>query len=1527
MPLRLRMILVSLAVAVIAAADYAAESIPRLETRVLGQTSWLADSRASLRIATTDHLTGAPVQRAAVRISLLPGKDSRGNVMQVSGVPRLLFVGTTNAEGTADVSFRVPPLPEGQYRLRVQVSGAGEYDLVEQNITIKREAQILLTTDKPLYQPGQVIHIRALALNAGSLCAMAGQPILIQVEDSKGNKVFKKRDTTSEFGVAYAEFQLADEINLGSYRITATVGKDIAERVVKVDRYVLPKFRVTLKPDKTFYMPGDILTGDVQADYFFGKPVAGRVEVRLATFDVGFNDFAVVEGTLDASGHFQFTQKLPTFFAGVPLEQGNAFVKIETTVTDTADHKETITSIVPVAKDPIRVTIVPESTGIVPKVPNLIYVVTSYPDGTPAKTHLRVTTSDQEPIETDADTSGIAVLEITPTDTQFSLTVAAVDASGKVGKAQGQFASTWGEESLLVRTDKAIYSVGQPVVVTVFSPVKTGTVYIDIVRNRQTALTKAAELVNGRADLVIDLANDLAGTLEVHAYRITRSGQIIRDTQVIFVNPANDLNIAVDVGAPSYPPGSKARIGFRVTDTSGGPVVAALGINIVDESVFALQDMQPGMEKVYFLLEKEILEPRYEIHTIDPGDIVRPTPLPGEPPVEVDAKRQLAAAVLFAALPQRTDAYALSVNTYTSKLQKLMEQWTNRVLQDAKKYSIAMQVFLKRYGRYPTRQEGVNILVKTRCMFWLITDQWGRPYDFSPMWGESYRNGFTMRTYGADGVPDTEDDIRVAWQPGGEPYLYGTLGKGGDGGIIIGPIWRNGVVEVVPGGPVPPPAPPSAPPTTTGGADQSSPTPMGQQEVRVRQFFPETLYTNPAVITDPTGHAAIDVDIADSITTWRISALASSKAGQLGSTDAPLLVFQEFFVDIDFPVALTQGDEVAVPVAVYNYLNSPQTVRLEAVPEPWFEPLGEMTQTLDIGPNEVKGVRFPIRVTGLGFQRLTVKAFGTNRADAVRREVEIRPNGSRVEVTFNDKLDKDVTKTVTIPTDSVAGASNILVKVYPGVFSQLVEGMDRIFQMPFGCFEQTSSTTYPNVLALDYMKKTRQGSPETQMKAEGYINLGYQRLLSYEVPGGGFSWFGNPPANKVLTAYGLMEFFDMSKVYEIDEAVITRTQQWLVGQQETDGSWKPDKEYLHEESWGRIQHNEVLPTAYITWALLSTGYGGPEAVRGVDYVAAHADMMDDPYTLGIIANALVAAKHPKAEDVLKRLIDMRIEEDGKVHWKSGVSTLTYAREESADIEATATIALALVNSGGYPDITNKVLAYLISVKDPNGTWHSTQATVLALKALVASLERAGSDTNAAVKVLVNGQEAASFNITPDDSDVMRLISAKDLVKDGDNEVTIQFSGKGSCFYQITGVYYMPWKEIQPKPGGLIDIDLKYDRTELETNEIVTAAVKITYNGPGTANMVIVDLGIPPGFDVQAEDFGKLVEQKVIQKYSFTGRQVILYFDKIEAGKPITFSYRLKAKYPLRATTPESKAYLYYNPEIQDTTPPVTMTVR
>ena len=174
--------------------------------------------------------------------------------------------------------------------------------------------------------------------------------------------------------------------------------------------------------------------------------------------------------------------------------------------------------------------------------------------------------------------------------------------------------------------------------------------------------------------------------------------------------------------------------------------------------------------------------------------------------------------------------------------------------------------------------------------------------------------------------------------------------------------------------------------------------------------------------------------------------------------------------------------------------------------------------------------------------------------------------------------------------------------------------------MPGGCFEQTSSSTYPNVLALDYMKRTKKFTPEVHAKAEGYIANGYQRLLTFEVPGGGFSWFGHAPANKILTAYGLMEFSDMSKVYDVDSRLISRTQQWLASQQQADGSWKPDTQFINEGATNRYNCDVLRITAYIAWSLENTGYQGAAVERAKEYVESHMDGKLTSYTLAVIAN-------------------------------------------------------------------------------------------------------------------------------------------------------------------------------------------------------------------------------------------------------------------------------------------------------------------
>ncbi|MBM3128655.1 MAG: hypothetical protein FJ009_08545 [Chloroflexi bacterium] len=125
----------------------------------------------------------------------------------------------------------------------------------------------------------------------------------------------------------------------------------------------------------------------------------------------------------------------------------------------------------------------------------------------------------------------------------------------------------------------------------------------------------------------------------------------------------------------------------------------------------------------------------------------------------------------------------------------------------------------------------------------------------------------------------------------------------------------------------------------------------------------------------------------------------------------------------------------------------------------------------------------------------------------------------------------------------------------------------------------------------------------------------------------------------------------------------------------------------------------------------------------------------------------------------------------------------------------------------------------------------------------------------------------------------------------------------------------------------MDIQVRYDRTALAVNDEVRVTATVRLTKDGTARMSIIDLGIPPGFIVQSEDLEAAVRAKTIARYELTGRQIIIYLEEFDSKKPITFNYRLKAKFPLRAQTPSSTTYDYYNPSTTSTQAPTTLTVK
>jgi uncharacterized protein YfaS (alpha-2-macroglobulin family) len=1652
--------------------------------RVLAQRAYAAGSRASVRVIAVDSQTGTPLRDSRIKLDLVNGE---------AATP--LFEGRTEALGTARVEFTMPAAGYGPRSLRVTAETPLGPVTASQPIQVERRNKILLTTDKPLYQPGQTMHLRALALDGPTRAAAADQPLTIEVEDAKGNKVFKRRGRTDRFGIASADFELADEVNFGPYHVRALLGEDGAvytqEKTVTVDRYVLPKFKVAVelsrdagRQQQSYYSPGETVEGKVTAHYLFGKPLANAaVTVVLKSFDVEAAEVGRVTGRTDAEGRFNFSSKLPDFLAGRSAEQGSAPVSVGAEVKDSADHTETKSRDILVSNTPIMIMAVPESGQLLPGLDNRVYVLTSYPDGTPAETTVSGSLL-ASPVKTDE--SGVAVIPVRSEGGALSVNLKAADAQGRAAEANVKLEARAQAQSLMLRTGKAIYKVGDTLRLETISTRERGAVYLDVVKDGQTVLTRAVETEGGRGRLDVDLTPEMFGAVEVRAYQFTSDADPISDRRLVYIDPADDLRVEVSAAGASYKPGEDARIDFRATDAGGNPVSAALGVEIVDEAVFALSDKQPGFEKVFMHLQKELLTPRYEVHQFSFERVVLDD-FGGEG-VARAGRRERAAEVLLAAAGAVSGADVradVGRERFEAKRGQYQQFYTRGVARRAQEIVVALT---KYYEDHTPSKEGLGRDLETFASTEAgralpLADPWGHRLEgFGALEGNDYAT-FTLRSSGPDGRGGTADDISIPVYAQRQRPLEKTRKVAFKGsaaveeGLVAGGLVRvEGEVKDERGRPVggakvsalrvpdgktvwvfhtdaqgrfaAPALPPgryrvtfesdahhtttyktpalaagararveaaltSRGPTgvvlnlyggyfTDGVAETVEVTAAGagrdfrmrrvqnlplngrralepmkmkaqlatraeqgaadaDDEVvrvdsakneqakdgggagpRVRSYFPETLYTNPALITDGDGRASVNVPLADSITTWRVTSLASNARGALGSSTAPLRVFQDFFIDLDLPVSVTEGDEVSVPVAVYNYLPSPQRVSLELREDTWFKLQDGDTaaKQVEVGAGEVTVAYFRLKASQLGEQQLQVTGRLAGQpaqaGDAVARSLTVRPNGEEHTVVVNERLEGSAAKEVSFPEEAIPGASKIFVKFYPGPLSQVVEGLDSILQMPGGCFEQTSSSTYPNVLVLDYLKASRKLTPEIQAKAEGYVSLGYQRLVTFEVKGGGFSWFGQAPANKILTAYGLMEFSDMARVHEVDPRLIERTQAWLAAQQQPDGSFKPDTSFINEGATNRYNSDVVRITAYIGWALATTGYKGEAVERARRFVASHTTGKEDAYTLAVIANFAADSGADKnwTDAAVGALASKANEGPKTAFWKQEGETPTSAREESADLETTALAVQALLKSGQRGALAKKGLDYLSEKKDAFGNWQTTQATILSLKAFLLSFTKgASADTEGTINVSADGRPAGSLQITKENNDLLHLVDLKDYTHGGAHKITLSFSGRGSMQYQIVGRYYVPWARAAGKGRREpLSIDLAYDRTRLAQDETVTARVTVQNNTAAKAKMVMVDLGIPPGFEASGEDFAELLDMTrgktggKLEKYTITAKQVILYLDGLNPKQAAEFAFRLRAKFPVRAQTLAARVYEYYNPTAGARTKPAVLLV-
>ncbi|XXX82437.1 MG2 domain-containing protein [Sorangium sp. So ce134] len=1469
--------------------------IPPYDVQLEGPARVVRGRAASYRVRATDAFTHQPVPSVDVELAVGEGAAARE------------LRGTTDALGAAVFEVELGDL--GDLPVSARALGFGVSAVVDERISVEGPGpKLLLTTDKPLYKPGQTIHLRALALERGNNAPLARQAVTFEVEDGKGNKIFKKPIETDAFGVAATTFQIGSIVNVGEFKVRLVSGETTTEKTVTVGQYALPRFEVAVKTDRPWYSAGDTLTGTIDARYFFGKNVAGSVTIEAASLDVGQTTFQRIVGALDAEGHYGFSLTLPQHLAGLPLEQGDAAVTLTITVADTAGQEVTKAVPVKVAADVASLVLVPEARELVPGVPNTLLLFVTDPLGEPIPDiDAVITAPDGAELTARTDAFGQAAVAFTPpvgaADGEFSVRATVGE---KAVQQKFSFAAQAGGEHLIVRTDRAVYEAGETIEVSIESSEEAGSVYVDWLNDGQAVDMRSLELEGGRAHFSMPVDAGLLGSNRVEAYLVDDDGNLVRSGRTVFARGDSALSIEVDADKPLYAPGETATLRLSVKDDAGNPKVAAVGVQVVDQAVFALVDAQPGLLRTYFELEDEFAKPSYQIRgpSANLQNLLFSATASEDPEQAEAAQRTTQASLAALAGTSLTGLQARTWPAVLSQVQTELAPFHERqrgalrpVLAEATAGAVAD---LRALGCDPSQYycdgqgEYVALLAGRTAERLRAFDVWGNAYGLASSW-----TGLTLTSSGPDEVAQSADDATIAFEFSElgvdiSQQSWPAAGEG-DGNWAVA----------------------SGSSGTGGGVDPEEPG-GGESGPRVRREFPETLYVNPSVITSSDGTATLSIPLADSITEWRLSALANSADGKLGGVQSGFKVFQDFFVDVSFPATLTRGDEVEFPIAVYNYLETPQTVDLTLEPGSWYTALGATSSRVSLAPGEVRGVRFPVRVNTVGVNSLTVTARGTEGADAVARTVRVVPDGKPFAESKSGMIETgSVTHGLSFPDGAVPGSNQLYLEVYPAFLSQVVSGMDSMLQVPSGCFEQTTSTTWPNVLVTQYMKQTGQITPEIQMKAESLISAGYQRLLTFEHAGGGFSWFGEQDGHPYLsvTAFGVMEFADMIKVHAVDEAMLARTVAWLAGQQKADGTWEGDQTEFFSFHTGTLRNS-----AFVLWALASAGYPGPEVARGLDYLGRSLQpATDDLYTLAIAANALAVADPSGAltDRVLDALDDRKTAEGDAFFWDDGgTQTSFYESGSDARVTTTALAAHALLSADAHRSSADGGVKFLTESKDANGNFGSTQATIWSLRTLLLAASKGSEGAVGSLTVAVDGEAAGTISLREDQADVMTTVDLTHLATTGAHEVTLAFEGEGKLSYNLVSRHNLPWSAVPSDGGGPLSVSVSYDKTALYVNDLVIASVDVKNTTNSAQSMVLVTVGLPPGFQLLTEDLQQYIAAGQLSKFEITGKQLILYVKEIPGGGAARFDYRLQATMPVRAEDGGAEVHPYYQPEQQ-----------
>lgn len=1331
--------------------------------------------------------------------------------------------------------------------------------------------------------------------------------------DQSKRRSGKKTKPDCPGGKGNGDIQLTQDQVGGLYKIKAytrwsEANNQFFTKEIQVQETIIPNLKMKLELTRQAYTEGDAVEAKLEVNQLNNKPLDdASLQVTVL---VGGKSALEQSAKTDASGKYTIQFDLPKVPKG---EQ--AFLSV---LVEGKGQSEMITKMIPLVEKELLVYFFPEGGDYVLNQSSKIALKVMKPDSTSADAEGWLLNQKGERIQyVKTFHRGMGVLNFTPNSGdsyRIEWKSPLVTTSNLPEPSERGFGL-----SLTNRSDSTL-------TFRISSPIVEPMLLVAQIRGRWL-WDKAIQMNEGTQLVNIPTEKWPAGVVQVTLFD---SRQIARCERLAFVNSSRRLNIKIKTDKEQYQTREKVNLSIRATDDRNLPVPASVTVAVVNDALLSYADDKQGNLLSSLLLEQDlnakIEDPTFyftnDLKAAPALDLVMMTygwrgftwkkvlDGPIDQPSVKPQKAIIAGKVMDEGTAKALSGAKLTIGTTT-------------VLSDAEGNFRFPFVDLSKYAVLKIENEGQPTSEQpiTEYNENLLVNYWPHPpvfrkFDMMPMAANAQmeamrEDGVVMDKVKRNKKPSPKNVDLKQNQPAPAKVIK-DVDINADGKALRKAAPRPGF----PG----------------GGAPMQEPVQAEPVYYRVRVFpnlppaksksrtdFKTTLFWSGIVDLDANGKGNFSFYTGDDISSYKTTVQGIGPDGLIGVGEE--LFFTELPVSVSakLPIELTIGDEVKIPVRFANKSDKSVTIQVDAEISKDLKVTRPLPPTVVLLPKQTKEMSLVGRAQKTNDSILVkIKIKTGTEEDEWQKSFRVVARGYPVNLSF---AGREMNKSFIFEIkNSIPGSVTVNATAYPDVTSDLLAGVESILSEPFGCFEQTSVTSYPNVLALNYLRNMSQPDKALASKAEVLLEKGYKRLVGFETKEKGYEWFGGTPAHEALTAYGLLQFIEMEKVVDyVDRSMVDRTKTWLLSRRDGKGGFLKSPQAL--DNFGRA--SDDITNAYIVYSLAEAGF--QQLDLEVEKVVTNALEKKDPYLLALASNTLwLLKKNEKARELTQILMGMQ-KENGS--WEGLTHSITFSQGKALIVETTSFSILALLRSDA-PDKKkiDNAIQFLCSQRQGMGGFGNSQATITALKALTAYVvfsKRTVED--GAFSLTANLKPAAKAQWKAGEQKAIVRTGWESTLSEGENRLDFSYSILKDPLPFTLGINYFT-SQPPSNPNSGLNLTTSISNSKIQLGKPVQLEVKLKNERNEGRPMTVAIVPIPGGCVVSPVQFKELMSSRKVDFYEIEGNRIFLYFRQLVPNEekviPLTLTTVLKGTYQASA----SSAYLYYTADRKKWSKPIDLTI-